>query len=122
MREIKFRAWDKENTKMIRGNHCVEFDGSVHEYSLGCVIENKNLILMQFTGLLDKNGKEIFEGDIVEGLEGINLNGYIQKIDFKDGVFGVSGMGLNEGFCEFNWTVDTIKIIGNIYENSELLK
>lgn len=58
-REIKFRAWNK-NRKMITGNH------PIWEWGGASRIEKRNLILMQYTGLKDKSGNEIYEGDILQ--------------------------------------------------------
>ena len=60
MREIKFRAWDKVNNKMYDWKYLFSFK------SVCGLFDNSNLELMQFTGLLDSSGKEIYEGDIVK--------------------------------------------------------
>lgn len=112
MREIKFRAWNKRDKYMDEFN---VFDANE------CMRED-DYVLLQYTGLKDKNGKEIYEGDIVSGLSGINLHADKHLIEFKDGAFGVGGMGLSEGSNEYNWTIDNIEVIGNIYQNPELLK
>jgi hypothetical protein len=76
-------------------------------------VEPKNTILMQFTGLLDKNGKEIFEGDIFK-------NGSLVRaitVDEQHGYrfhFGLDR--LTRGDADYG------EVIGNIYENPELLK
>jgi uncharacterized phage protein (TIGR01671 family) len=73
--------------------------------------ENLWIVLMQYTGLKDKNGKEIYEGDIVNGTHRFGL------VIFKDAGFFVYDEHLDESVEE-----DEIEVIGNIYENPELLK
>lgn len=116
MREIKFRAWDKKQ-------ECMDYDFYVH--SNGGIFdkartsydtpnieieEENNFEIMQYTGLKDKNGKDIYEGDIIEN------DTCIYQIEFKDGLFRDT-----DGFllCDI---YDYSEIIGNIYENQELLK
>ena len=93
MREIKFRAWDKVSKKMLK---CT---GIVYPED----IERQNLVLMQYTGLSDKNGKEIYEGDIVK-----------------------TDVGNREvKWLSVGWSLllkNDVEIIGNIFENSNLLK
>lgn len=72
------------------------------------------------TGLRDKNGKLIFEGDIVEGCDFTAEDGY-GVVDFDDGSFTVSGNGFEGTFHENYWGLD-LEIIGNIHDNPELLK
>ena len=109
MRKIKFRAWDKTNKKMWQypfGLYDVPF-------WIGDEISKseKRGEIMQFTGLKDKNRKEVYEGDIVM----INLK-LISVISFKNGKFGYKDR-------EYHFSLDEdIKILGNIYENPELLK
>lgn len=69
--------------------------------------------LMQFTGLLDKNGKEIYEGDIIE------LDGYKYEILFIDGEYCGKSM-LSEQLQMFE--IVNGEVIGNIYENPDLIK
>jgi len=108
MRQIKFRAWDFENKQMRTELRASE---------IGMLVEGGYKGLMQFTGLLDKNGKEIYEGDIVEN------NGCNWQVTWKEGgVFieildaGKNGKWWISGENEYS------EIIGNIYENPELLK
>ena len=129
MREIKFRAWDGHNKRMI-GWYDVTFinldkDGrnnttrQLCEYSMKHVGSESNFFrYMQYTGLKDKNGKEIYEGDIV--------NRYWHEAYAPD-VWEVKWDAPNACFFLFNkngkdWLdEDPLEIIGNIYENPELL-
>jgi len=135
MREIKFRAWDKEKTQIV-DVICLALDystvfkiGDNEEYG----INTSDLEPMQFTGLKDKNGKEIYEGDIVK----YNFGDYLWEVKWakrnagfeyyeikkkntflnKEQKVNLSKYGITNrmGNCE-------VEIIGNIYENPELLR
>ena len=116
MREIKFRAWDKKDKFMVYSpcpDLVIFLDGMV------CIGEpceaTDNFILMQFTGLLDKNGKKIYEGDIVKNEFGID------EVYFNEGEFKKkSGIGLGCSIGRLG--SETMEVIGNIYENPELLR
>jgi uncharacterized phage protein (TIGR01671 family) len=108
MRSIKFRAWDKTNKRFVFNLlYRIDGNGDFHESNTLC----------QFTGLLDKNGVEIYEGDIVNS----TLFGICQVVYFKnafitqsdDGSYSRSSKYLHGDNCE---------VIGNIYENPELLE
>ncbi len=124
-RPIKFRAWDKERGlkgEMLKSDQVmrIEFGKDGIDWLGGWVVEadnegdptqalhqipNKNLILMQFTGLKDKNGKEIWEGDVVY------LAGYGNyQVEFPFIQLYEAGQEKDIG-----------EVIGNIYENPELL-
>lgn len=115
MREIKFRAWDTfrkmmydcdEDTKHSLWNPNLPVNQSLAEH------KRAGIMLMQFTGLKDKHGKEIYEGDIVVCCRYDDNTKYevvIEDIRHLDRwLFGSS----------LNWR----EVIGNIYENPELLK
>ena len=110
MRPIKFRAWDNHDHKMIY---------------IGCDLHSyQGWELMQFTGLLDRNGKEIYEGDVVRHHDYssgacLTMPQYTKdsEIKWNPSIPGYSLPGLG-------WQIDGKKceVIGNIYENPELVK
>jgi uncharacterized phage protein (TIGR01671 family) len=110
MREIKFRACDTKENKMVDLADGYEMmimaDDSIKLKKEGMSI-NSRYVLMQFTGLLDKNGREIYEGDILTG-------GLIMKWgDATDNDYGDQSYG-------YPVPKKTAEIIGNIYQNPEL--
>jgi len=114
MREIKFRVW-------IKGLNIWEYDFLPNEgESFFEIFSKKDLVFCQYTGLKDKNDKEIYEGDVVVG-SSMMKNDLIDVVDFANGMFmhSKSSFG-NEG----EDLIDLIdcKVLGNIYENPELLK
>ncbi len=132
-REIKFRAWLKDEKKMI-DVRAIDFDD---DGNIICVnypegksysgYDGDNIELMQYTGLKDKNGNEIYEGDIVKGTK---RNGtkyweinFISVVKFtnenKKSKFNIY---VNE-YKEFDFSACFgLEVIGNIYENKELLE
>lgn len=117
---IKFRAWDKE-TKTMNGMAEI-YRNRNQEIELHP--RDENIILMQSTGLKDKNGKEIFEGDVlaIETDEGVtNLKVFW---DEKHALFMFESKKYNEKDLLAELVEDNtypFEIIGNIYENKELL-
>jgi uncharacterized phage protein (TIGR01671 family) len=125
-RVIKFRAWDKENIKM----ESVDFLGENTLHIYNAEWENiEDFYLMQYTGLKDKNDNAIYEGDITE-----SYDGYVRYVIWKDNSWKyclkVKRNYRGESYIEtlYNDIGDTKskrfgdKVIGNIYENPELLK
>jgi uncharacterized phage protein (TIGR01671 family) len=119
MRELKFRAWiEREKYMATQGEPDLETLGSfMHHYS-------DNSILMQYTGLKDKKGKDIYEGDVDKYG---NVVGFCEKTaSFQFFIYDFptkEKIACNCFNCEgnFNFTDGDIEITGNIYENQGLL-
>ena len=121
MKTLKFRAWGiniKEYLKDADGNaNCV--------YILGDLLKQGNWIFEQYTGLKDKNGKEIYEGDIVKVYAWTNLT---RGLEYRH----TTKVFWQEKYAQFNTTYndalsneitqDYFEVIGNIHENPELLE
>lgn len=131
MRDLKFRAWDNKNKIMIDSSfgNWISFDGIAYEEANrkfdtpNIEIERvKDLTLMQFTGLKDKLGKEIYEGDIIE-----TDNTSFFKIIWNQDVMGfemsIKNCGDRAWFhvMEGHGGIHTWTVMGNIYQNPELL-
>ena len=121
MREIKFRAWDKENEKMMKVSSlslenkeiAVRENGTYHFFRM------QNLELMQYTGLKDKNDKEIYEGDILF-FRDENMK-YV--VVWQDTAFMTKSIEIRKYSEKMCWLDDTeicCEIVGNIYENKKL--
>jgi uncharacterized phage protein (TIGR01671 family) len=139
MRAIKFRAWDSVNNKWLLGYEYKNLGGFSMFGEVMAFGEYQNMLsnfqiqdwykikLMQFTGLTDKNGKEIYEGDIVTYKRSIgNWTGQYMttthKIVFSEEVFAfVMEYGSSYIKLRKHWGYE-YEVIGNIYENPELLK
>jgi uncharacterized phage protein (TIGR01671 family) len=114
MREIKFRAWNDKLKKMAYDFSLSE-KGKVIEWWDGEYDGELDWPVMQFTGLYDSNGKEIFEGDIVRGAIDCGPAGSVEA------TWVVAWTG--DGYQSSYWCKDLqFMIIGNIHENPELLE
>lgn len=133
MREIKFRAWDKGNDCMINPKDIsISLNGKnlwildpIYEDEFE-LVSKSDFFVEQYTGLRDKNGKEVYEGDIVEvknhpfqkhsgSLTGIQINGY----------YSINWSEYSLTWCAGSLLLSKLKpyitVVGNIHENADLL-
>src|SRR5699024_3477828 len=138
MREIKFRAWDTEKNKMVKVDTIDFYNGNVNDVDFYNqeIHFGYSTVLMQYTGLKDKNGTEIYEGDVVEfdgnyevrfGEHGVPSVEEEEYVDLANGFYlkaqhdlkNVEPFGLD---IPLNKTYALhCKVIGNVFEDGELL-
>lgn len=125
-REIKFRCWDSNEKKWLKNFEIHMYDGESHLHEnyyteLNDDDEPNRYIISQYIGVNDKNGKEIYEGDIIES----SFYKYEIKYVKLDGGCGCGrqnspgdGLGFNIPWYE----IEKYSIVGNIFENPELIE
>lgn len=128
MREILFRAKRKDNGEWVQGLLWKK-KHNTNKIFISCFPDEddneESFVVIsktvgQFTGLTDKNGTKIFEGDIVEGQDYDEEDGY-GTITWDDGAFWVGNNYICGTFCE-NYYGKDFEVIGNIHDNPELLE
>ena len=119
----KFRAWDSAKKEMFKDTFAITESGQVvvvEQEDVVCppdYVFVDHLVIMQSTGLFDKNGKEIFEGDIVKFFESL----YTVFYDIKEGSYRLKphdDRWIVDYMCNFS-SEESFEVVGNIYENKE---
>ena len=136
MRELKFRAWDKEELEMISPDKLLTLYNN--RFLNEILVSDKKVTLMQYTGLKDRNGVEIYEGDIVQvsGSDGYYVTA---KVVYECGAFWFYAKNISLVFEEDcdnmvmlgsmyiehgdgGDALDMVEVVGNIHQNPDLLR
>jgi len=130
MREIKFKIWSNKLSEFISGKTFIDSEGGVYVFHqsvgftcghddkgefirLGSLTEKQDCVAVYYTGIKDKHGREIYEGDIMRGIMS-DFNCYrvfSVRFDVEEG-----------GYRWCQWSLDSLEVIGNIFENPEALE
>ena len=121
-----FRGYDKEKNRVIDLNTITDIaygcDGGIYNVkNWDDTVYIDTIEILQYSGLNDKNNKEIYEGDILEINDGLFGERHIVTVTFEKGCFGVYGGTINL-YDLLTANKDKVKIIGNIFENKEYLE
>lgn len=131
MREILFKAQRLDNGEWVEGNYV---NGYTFSYILpipmamaqsGCAIVVNKATICQYTGLTDKNGNKIWENDIIKPYDTVTNEGYIIGWDNEMGAFVFCDINTNDSLYvlvgHYIESIQPVEVIGNIFDNSELL-
>lgn len=127
-REIKFRVWDKKRFDMHYNAEMFDVfqpvlqdeNGDIEEYTFAELLVDENFSVMQYTGLKDKNGKEVYEGDILQWPH-LKSSSPVVEVYYNDSEFVFVGRPVDRNEETESWLDTKCEVIGNIYETPELL-
>jgi uncharacterized phage protein (TIGR01671 family) len=132
-RQLKFRIWDKQNNIFIYvwdASHkrlAISLNGLVYSGMYDDVLPENDYTIQQYTGLKDKNGILIFEGDLVQYNQNSNYDGINFEVVWSDASFGwvlksKTGDYLTNQITPNGPRYNFLEVIGNVFENKELSK
>lgn len=138
MRELKFRIWDKQQNRFhtdrdwgisLDGTHIIGISSHDRwDHDKGYKIKlTDNLVIQQYTGLKDKNGKDVYEGDIIQYNVGSSYENMNFIVQWSEDSLGYILQSQSGDILTNSWTPDGnrfnfIELKGNVFENKELLK
>lgn len=122
MENLKFRIWDEDNEgfdfiDLFEIEKTIETLDSIRDYFHSDYLKTNNSFIQKHTGLNDKNGVGIYEGDILWSEPDIH-----QQVYFADGGFAIPNPSTREAQYLYSRNLDMYEVVGNIHENPELLK
>ena len=127
MREILFRGKHKADGKWFEGNLHIDKQGvaiiTPDDTPLGCYGQVDPDTIGQYTGLTDKNGTKIFEGDIVKLRLLAAKMEWKGVCEYRNGAFGLAWQYAGERYCTFAGTCNAeYEVLGNIHDNPEMME